>query len=539
MELLYQLSSLNLRELPAPSFNRIALIVINFVAISLLFVVFRSNRFRDIKSRIFGFMVLFMFTWVNFAYLARVFGLYPNISLLFLRIAWVATPPLFYSAYLISIYVIKKDQNHRLISKALFVITVLLSASVAFTDWVIVGTKFSQSILDIVYGLGFFPFLFFIFVIMCFTIFPLVGMKLTRSARAFLAGVMIFYVANMVFNIGLPVLFGVTYLYFLGDYSMIFLLGLTTYAIVRHELFDIKVVATEILTFIMWIILFTKLFVNVTVEEAVVDLIVFGLMVFFGILLIQSVRREVKQRQLLEELTKKLKELDAQKDEFLNVAAHELRAPMTAIKGYLSMVMDGDGRKVPDKANEFLGEAAEGNDRLIRLVNNMLNISRIEEGRLTYDMGEVNLAEIVEDTYNTYRHEAEAKNIDLRTKIYDRVVDRVYVDRDRIHEVLSNLVSNAVKYTDKGSVVMKLYNPSGGVVRFEVTDSGPGISDEDKGKMFQRFQRAQSSAGKKLGSGLGLYVSKLLVEKFGGRIGFESSLGKGSTFWFELPVRGS
>src|SRR5262249_51270464 len=156
-------------------------------------------------------------------------------------------------------------------------------------------------------------------------------------------------------------------------------------------LFNLKIIATEVFTLLILAILFSKLFVSPNFNEFVIDLIIFLSMVLFSFLLVRSVRTEIKQKEKLEELSEKLKELDARKDEFLSVASHELRAPMTAIKGYLSMIEEGDAGKIPSKAKDFIKEAIDGNERLIRLVNNMLNISRIEEGRLTYQMGDVSL----------------------------------------------------------------------------------------------------------------------------------------------------
>ena len=238
----------------------------------------------------------------------------------------------------------------------------------------------------------------------------------------------------------------------------------------------------------------------------------------------------------LQKVNEKLKALDAQKDEFISMAAHELRTPMTAIKGYVSMIIEGDTGDIPEKARGFLADANAINERLIRLVNNMLNVSRIEEGRMVYQEEEENLSSAVRTVFSQFRPEAERKGLELKLDVPASITDKVRVDPDRIQEVIGNLLSNAVKYTDKGSVVVRLVQPNANMVRFEVEDTGSGISKEEQEKLFRKFSRAESTVGKTTGTGLGLYISKLLVEKFGGSIGLSSEIAKGSTFWFELPL---
>lgn len=239
----------------------------------------------------------------------------------------------------------------------------------------------------------------------------------------------------------------------------------------------------------------------------------------------------------LQTANEKLKFLDQQKDEFLNIASHELRAPMTAIRGYISMTQQGDGGEIPVSAQELLSEAATETDRMIRLVNNMLNVARIEEGRMVFEPGVVDLNEVVERVFNEFKFEADNKALSYSYEPSENLVDKVEVDVDRIHEVVANLINNAIKYTDEGKVVVRLTNPSEKAIRFEVEDTGPGMNPEELGKLFQKFYRAESYVGKAMGTGLGLYISRLLIEKFGGKIGAASEKDKGSLFWFELPVK--
>ncbi|TAK30926.1 MAG: hypothetical protein EPO21_18470 [Chloroflexota bacterium] len=233
----------------------------------------------------------------------------------------------------------------------------------------------------------------------------------------------------------------------------------------------------------------------------------------------------------------KLRELDKRKDEFLNVAAHELRAPLTAVRGYLSMVIDGDAGPISPQMAQFLAGAIEGAEREVRLVNNLLSVARIEENRLVYQMGEVDLCHVCKTVFDEFKLDAQQKGLEYAIVGADEgLQDRVYVDQDRIHEVVANFVSNAIKYTDKGAVALKLSQTAAAGIRFEVSDTGYGMTEDEQHRLFQKFYRAESSAGRVLGTGLGLYITKLLIDRFGGRLGLTSEKGKGSTFWFELPT---
>ena len=316
----------------------------------------------------------------------------------------------------------------------------------------------------------------------------------------------------------------------------LFFTGLTAYAIIKHNLFSVKVFATQAITIVIWIVLLAKLFVTKNSYEFFLDAVVFLVMVVFGVVLIKSVIVEIEQRKKLEELTQKLKDLDQQKNEFISMAAHELRAPMTAIKGYISMILEGDTGDIPEKARGFLADATSINDRMVRLVNNMLNVSRIEEGRMSFQFDTDELSRVVRTVYSQFLPEAQRKSLEYKLDISKEIKDRVYADIDKLHEIAGNLISNAIKYTETGSVIVRLVQKDAGTIRFEVVDTGPGISSEEQVKLFQKFYRVESNVGKTTGTGLGLYISRLMIEKFNGKIGLDSEPGKGSIFWFELPV---
>lgn len=253
---------------------------------------------------------------------------------------------------------------------------------------------------------------------------------------------------------------------------------------------------------------------------------------------IDKLKAELKDTKgKLNKTEKTLEELEEHKDEFISMAAHELRAPMTAIKGFISIVVEGGAGDIPEKARGFLADASAITERVIRLVSNMVNVSRIEEGRMAYQMEPVRLSRLIQIAFNQFKVEAQRKGLDLILDTPQEVRDEVVADPDRLLDVLGNLVSNAVKYTNHGSVVIKTLQPNDSLVRLEVVDTGPGISEKEQNKLFKKFYRVESHVGKTIGTGLGLYISKLLIKQFNGQIGMESEVGKGSTFWFELPLR--
>ena len=299
---------------------------------------------------------------------------------------------------------------------------------------------------------------------------------------------------------------------------------------------NMKFVAPILLTITICVILFIKLFTSYSPMDLIINSSALVLMIIFGIVYFKNFVNKKPEKDEYSELNRKLKTLDEQKDEFISMVAHELRAPMTAIKGYVSMVMEGDAGKISEKARRFLADANNINDRLIRLVNNMLNVSRIEEGKMAFQMEHENLSHVVRAVFSQFSPEAHRKGLEYTLSIPTHIKDKVNVDPDRIQEVIGNLISNAVKYTDKGFVNISLSQPNGKVVRVEVRDSGPGIPEDELDKLFKKFHRIETNVGKTTGTGLGLYISKLLVEKFNGTIGLKSKFGKGSTFWFELPL---
>lgn len=240
----------------------------------------------------------------------------------------------------------------------------------------------------------------------------------------------------------------------------------------------------------------------------------------------------------IQEANEKLKELDKLKDEFVSLASHELRTPMTAIKSYLFMALAGKGGILTDKQKYYIQRSYDATDRLIKLVNDMLNVSRIESGRITLDLKPQDMSKIITDVVTEITPRAQEFGIVIS---YTAIaLPSVVGDSDKIKEVLINLVGNSLKFTPPKGLVAIQTSTDGKNVIVEVKDSGKGIRPEDMPKLFQKFSTRGTAYLVKentKGTGLGLYISKLLIEKQNGKMWVKSEgENKGTSFYFSLPI---
>jgi signal transduction histidine kinase len=233
-------------------------------------------------------------------------------------------------------------------------------------------------------------------------------------------------------------------------------------------------------------------------------------------------------------MIKELRRLDDLKTEFLSTLSHELRTPMTSISGYLKLLLAGEVGKPNDEQREFLKIIETNVLRLGHLIDDLLDVSKIEEGKIQLNRERVNVAEILKNCRDSFAPQAAEKGLQLRLKVPDNETV-FWGDRRAVAQIFSNLISNAVKYTPKGFVEIEL-DPRDFAVLVKVRDSGVGMDAVDLQNLFSRFYRSRSAiASGESGTGLGMVIARGLTEAMGGKISVESQIGQGTVFTVSLP----
>jgi signal transduction histidine kinase len=247
----------------------------------------------------------------------------------------------------------------------------------------------------------------------------------------------------------------------------------------------------------------------------------------------------IQNARLFREIEKKGRQIEIasqHKSQFLANMSHELRTPLNAILGYTELILDGIYGETPEKIREVLERVQLSGQHLLSLINDVLDISKMEAGQLTLSLSDYAIADVVHTVIAAVESLAAEKQLGLSVSIAPDL-PRGRGDERRIAQVLLNLVGNAIKFTEAGEVGIQVM-AAGDAFLVSVADSGPGIDEADQQKIFEEFHQADSSSTKqKGGTGLGLSIAKRIVEMHGGRIWVESRLGQGATFWFTLPIR--
>lgn len=237
----------------------------------------------------------------------------------------------------------------------------------------------------------------------------------------------------------------------------------------------------------------------------------------------------------LRKTNEKLKALDEAKDEFISMASHQLRTPLTSIKGYISLILDGDMGKVPTRQKKMLQEAFSSSQRMVYLISDLLNVSRLKTGKFLIEPTDVYLPDVVEEEIDQVKEMAEVKNIKIHYS-KPKTFTHIELDDMKIRQVIMNFIDNAIHYTPEGGEINVELKETDKSIEFRVIDSGIGVPKAEQHHLFTKFYRAGNARkARPDGTGLGLFMGKKVIVASGGSIIFSSEEGKGSTFGFVFP----
>lgn len=518
--------------------------IVSSLALGIL-VYFRGNK--QLNNKVFLFLCLVITLWA----LVNYFSLHPVFAdeLFWIRLVLFFAALLMFSFFLF-VYIF--PQNKIKISKMKFYILTAISVLVSIltlTPYVFTGLETENNeIIPIsgflmpIFGVTIFIFLF----LGIYRIFK--DYRLSKGIeklqwKFILFGFFIMLSLLIITQFILTVFFqNTSFINFGPLFTLPFIIS-STYAIIKHNLLNIKVIATEFLTGFILFILFIKLFLSTSFQDFILNIIIFAVMTFFGILLIRAVIKEIKDKEQMQKMAVELKKanielkrLDRAKSEFISIASHQLRTPLSSVKGYISMILEGTYGEIGAKIKEILSKVYQSNETLISLVNDLLNISRIERGKIEYNFQKTDLFKITSEVIGELNLGAEKKN--LKINLFGEQNEfYINADSEKITQVALNLVDNAIKYTQKGEINIKLEQKENNVL-LSVSDTGIGMAKEEIRNLFKKFSRGKEITKTNTGgTGLGLYIAYKIVEAHKGKIWAESKgRGMGSVFYVSLPM---
>lgn len=347
----------------------------------------------------------------------------------------------------------------------------------------------------------------------------------------------------ILFNVVLPIFFvHLNFLPYTGWFMFPFI-TLVGFAIFRYHLFNLKVIATEALIFLIGVITFVEVLFTTNALALVLRLAVLLLILVLGSMLTRSVVREVQQREQIEALASDLKQknidlvdLDHKRLEFLSFATHQLRAPLTSIRGLASMLIENGRTDISGDAKQWAGMIYASSTNMVQTVEDFLNTSRLDSGEIKYAFTQQDILPIVNETVRQYKPVAESKGLSFAYTVNGGTEAVMMADSEKVRHIVTNLVDNAIKYTATGWIKL-IVTISDTNIEIRVDDSGMGLNHDLIGKLFQRWSRlGQKNEQTIKGTGLGLFIVKEMVTAHGGTVRAESAgEGKGSSFIAELP----
>lgn len=515
-------------------------LIISLLAFLLgLFVIFYNYRSR--LHFLFGLSTGLVGIWVFLNYIFQI-----NNSVFVLRAIYGIAPFIFLSIvlWITSLKYDKFKKSFLYFNIMIFVINFLVALISLITSGVV------ENVIDFYnYNVGFLFVYYVLYIVFLIIIYGIYLIKEYRDAnkifrnqiKLIMIGICMTILVAIIVSFVLPV-FGITSLNILDSLSSIFFIFFSFYSIIKYKFLEIKVITAEVFAALLVILNFINFINAENLNEKIESLFVFIITLIFGILLINSVHKEIQRREELLQLTHsleranlRLQELDRQKTEFLSIASHQLRTPLSIAKGYLELLTEGAYGKVTPETKEILKQMDKSNDHLVKLADEFLNVTRIEQGKTKFSFADKDIVELIDRVVNELKIQAKAKKLSI---IWRPTKEKkmVNMDDEKIRHVIFNFIDNAIKYSNKGKIQVSWTSEKNGVA-VRVKDNGFGFCKEDEVNFFQKFYRGKNVEGINVtGVGLGLFICNKFIEAHEGHVWAHSQgLGKGSEFGFWIP----
>lgn len=529
------------------------IVVINVSLVLLAFWVYRMAPEKN-ANRLFAALSVATLFWIDFAYIAdRGFDITLSLVMIKLNVvfAWLWV--------VLCYFCIKKVFAERfslnVFDKGLAAFAVVFAVIIGGTEFVVRTIEMESWGANPLFGPG----IWLLYGVVLFLTALIIGIIASSYRRVsgeererlrhFLAGTVMVAFFNVIFSILVPILRGSQEFYQFGSYSIPLFLILLAFFMTKRPVIIMRLsVVIFFIIAILALLLFDILVFTTETSLVSLKMFIFFLVVIAGYVLIRNAVNEVKRREQMERITAQIKEtneklqaayaqlreLDRAKSEFIAISSQRLRNPLSVTKGYISMILEGMYGSLPEKAEKPMKNIFQANERLIHLVNDLLDLSKIESGKFEMNVEKVDIRALLEESVEELRPEAKKKELSLELKKGEKVF--VEGDSNKLKQVFSNFLHNAIKYTREGGISVEVI-PREETVLVTVSDTGEGMEEKELKHLFEVFSRG--AAGMKLyteGTGLGLYVAKKIMEIHHGRIWAESEgLKKGSTFFVELP----
>ncbi|HBB44437.1 MAG: Signal transduction histidine kinase [Parcubacteria group bacterium GW2011_GWA1_44_13] len=468
------------------------------------------------------------------------------------------------------------DQNMKMSLYLPALSFIVIVTFVVLPNFIIKSVILDKGIKTILFGSGYIIYALYIVGVFLFAFYKIVqkyrvatGMLKIQTMYV-LFGTAVASLIGVITNLLLP-MYGSFYLFWVGPTMTVIMVAVIGYAILKHQLFDIKLIIVEMAILLLNLFLFLNVFTSHEKTDLILNVSVSAFILAFSIVLIRGIYKDIRDRERIEGLVKdmevaneKLRMLEGQKTEFVSIASHQLRTPLTVIKGYASMILEGTFGHINDQARDAMEKLYKSSERIVALVEDLLTVSRIEQGRMMLNFERVNFKDFIQGVIGEMENEISESKIDMSFTAEEEKEFFVSIDEKKFKQVVKHILENAIKYTpEPGSVRVAVLDDSlTKKVRLTVSDTGIGMTQEQVTAIFERFNLkaevgghatfdekhltqeeeqkknddAEAKMMEKRTPGIGLYIVQEIVEAHHGTLRIESAgTDRGTTVVVELP----